>query len=113
MGRSENEARILYTLEKNRPSKGAHFEKIAVMSKFFLHMLCAAQHGLYISSLLLYAFDTAAPTDGIQATTGASKPYRTWCPNCAVPRPLWEVWTGYWQRYVVVDTSMGRRAKSS
>ena len=39
MGRSENEARILYTLEKNRQSKGAHFEKIAVMNEFFLHML--------------------------------------------------------------------------
>ena len=53
---SENEARILYTVEKKAfllQGKGAHFKKFAVvlhtvkLLSIFLASLCVAQHGVF------------------------------------------------------------------
>ena len=54
MVRSENEARILYTVEKGfiLQSKGAHFAAALSAAKLHSAALCAAQHGLYTSNLL-------------------------------------------------------------
>ena len=56
--RSENEARILYTVEKGIIFKGAHFEKnraalrAANSLSIILAALRATQHGLYPSNSL-------------------------------------------------------------
>ena len=66
MVESENEARILYTIEKGfiLQSKGAYFEKIhhrAMCGE--IAALCAAQHDLYTSNLLpMLIYSTIAVT---------------------------------------------------
>ena len=54
MVRSENEARILYTVEKGfiLQFKGAHFAAALSAAELLSAVFCAAQRGLYTSNLL-------------------------------------------------------------